>query len=84
MRTSSRIVRCLFAAALVLTLLPTAARADGFGIGAKGGFVYSNLNFSNASDAYNGRGGWQAGVFFGFKRAIRRPRRVQLSREEGG
>jgi len=70
MRTSSRIVRCLFAAALALTLLPTAARADGFGIGVKGGFLYSNLSFSNANDVFNAKSGWQAGVFFASKRAI--------------
>lgn len=70
MRTRTKIVRVLVLAALVVAVLPKPAFADGFGIGAKGGFVYSGLNFSGASDVFNSKAGWMAGLFFGNKAPI--------------
>jgi hypothetical protein len=58
------------AAAIAVVLLPAPALADGFGWGAKGGYTYSNLSFSNTSDLTNGKSGWMAGVFFGGKRPV--------------
>lgn len=70
MRTRTTIVRVLVLAALVVAVLPKPAFADGFGIGAKGGFVYSSLKFSDANDVFNSKAGWMAGVFFGSKAPV--------------
>jgi hypothetical protein len=70
MRTRTKIVRVLVLAAIAVAVLPKPAFADGFGIGAKGGFVYSGLSFSNASDVFNSDSGWMAGLFFGNKAPV--------------
>lgn len=70
MKIPTRIVRCLFVAALALALFPRPALADGFGIGIKGGYLFSNLSFSNASNAFNGKSGFQVGLFLGSKRPV--------------
>ena len=67
MRTLRRIVRVAVIAAIAVAMLPRPAFADGFGIGAKGGFVYSSLKFSDANDVFNSKAGWMAGIFFGSK-----------------
>jgi hypothetical protein len=70
MNTPRGFVRCLFVAAVALMLFPKPALADGFGIGIKGGYVFSNLSFSNASNVFNGKSGFQAGLFLGSKRPV--------------
>jgi len=70
MRIPTRIVRVLLIAVLAVAMLPRPAFADGFGIGAKGGFVYSSLSFSNTNDVFNSKAGWMAGVFFANKAPI--------------
>ena len=45
MRTWTRIVRVLVLAAIAVAVLPRPAFADGFGIGAKAGYVYSRAEF---------------------------------------
>ena len=68
MRTRTTIVLVL--AGLLVAVLPKPAYADGFGIGIKGGYVRSNLSFSGASDVFNSKGGFLAGVFFGSKAPV--------------
>jgi len=70
MTITAKIARVLVAAAIAAVLLPAPAFADGFGIGIKGGYTYSNLSFSNATDLTSGKSGWMAGVFFGSKRPV--------------
>jgi hypothetical protein len=61
---------------LSMSFLPaadaTAAQSSGsggVGVGIKGGFLYNSLNFSDASQVYNGRAGWTVGLFFGGNRS---------------
>jgi len=68
MRTRTTIVLVL--AGLLVAVLPKPAYADGFGIGIKGGYVRSNVSLSGASDVFNSKGGFLAGVFFGSKAPV--------------
>jgi hypothetical protein len=70
MRTRTKIVRVLVLAAIAVAVLPRPAFADGFGIGAKAGYVYSGLSFSDAKDVFNSDSGWMAGLFFGNKAPV--------------
>jgi hypothetical protein len=54
-------------AAAVLAV-PTAAAAQGLGVGVKGGYLYSSFKFDEASDVIDSSNGWMAGVFFGGNR----------------
>jgi len=49
----------------VLALVATAAPAQAQSGGIKGGFLYSTLNFDEASDVWDSNNGWTAGLFFG-------------------
>jgi len=60
----------LVGAVIGVVLLPRPALADGFGIGAKGGFVYSSLKFTDANDVFNSKAGWMAGIFFANKAPV--------------
>jgi hypothetical protein len=67
-----RRVSFLFAAAAVLTAslaLPARAEAQS-GVGIKGGFLYTSLEFDEVDDVYDSRTGWTAGFFFGAKRPV--------------
>jgi hypothetical protein len=43
-------------------------RDDGFGFGAKGGFLGSTFNYDANQDLFDGQGGWMLGVFGGGNR----------------
>ena len=58
----------LLASLTVLTLAVTAAPAQAQSGGIKGGFLYSTLNFDEASDVWDSNNGWTAGLFFGSSR----------------
>ena len=67
-----RRVSVVFVAAVALTAglaLPSRAEAQS-GVGIKGGFLYSSLDFDDVDDVYDSRAGWTAGVFFGAKRPV--------------
>ena len=50
----------------IVLVVPTLARAQGIGVGVKGGYLHSSFDVTNAFDS-NGDG-WQAGLFFGGNR----------------
>lgn len=65
----SRILqRAALVAALALLVAPTAAQAQGVGVGLKGGLLYSSFDFDGIDDVIDSKAGWQAGIFFGGNR----------------
>ena len=44
------------------------AEAQGVGVGAKAGYLYSSFDFDNASDVLDNSSGWMAGLFLGGNR----------------
>jgi len=60
---------------LSMSFLPAASApatqssgSGGVGVGIKGGYLYNSMNFGGASNPFNGRSGWQLGIFFGGNR----------------
>ena len=64
----TRVVRGLTVVVVLTSMLlvvPALAKAQGIGVGVKGGYLHSSFDATNAFDSGEG---WQAGLFFGGNR----------------
>ena len=67
----SRLLRRLAVVGVLVAMflaVPGVAKAQGVGVGVKGGYLYSSFDFENLSDVLDSSNGWMAGLFFGGNR----------------